>query len=120
MPRFGPHSRRGTHRRAVAVPRAASAGGGKFGGSTMLRLDLAGDTFAASHASRRVITARINVANHGERASIVDDVSLLRRPERDGGISLAAGPECASRGDAPRPSHRRLRHDRFALGCRPP
>ena len=94
----------GAHLRTVALPRDANASGDIFGGWTLSQMDLAGGTFAAAYASKRVVTVRIDAVEFLKPVSIGDDVSVFCALEHEGDTSIAVRIEVWARdrtGDAP-------------------
>lgn len=94
----------GAHLRTVALPRDANASGDIFGGWTLSQMDLAGGTFAAAHAGKRVVTVRIDAVEFLDPVSVGDDVSVFCALEDEGDTSVAVKIEVWARvrtGDAP-------------------
>ena len=94
----------GAHLRTVALPRDANASGDIFGGWTLSQMDLAGGTYAAAHASSRVVTVRIDAVEFLKPVSVGDDVSVFCALENESDTSIAVRIEVSARvrtGDAP-------------------
>ncbi len=83
----------GAHLRTVAMPRDANASGDIFGGWTVSQMDLAGGTFAAGHAAKRVVTVRIEAVEFLKPVSVGDDVSVFCKLEREGDTSVTVALE---------------------------
>ena len=94
----------GAHLRTVAMPRDANASGDIFGGWTLSQMDLAGGTFAVSHAGKRVVTVRIEAVEFLQPVSVGDDVSVFCWLEEEGNTSVKVKIETwarSRRGKAP-------------------
>ena len=87
----------GPHMRTVAMPRDTNASGAIFGGWTLSQMDLAGGTFAAQHAKRRVATVSIDAMRFLRPVAVGDEVSCYCSLEREGETSVAVKIETWSR-----------------------
>ena len=79
----------GPHLRTVAMPRDTNAAGAIFGGWTVSQMDLAGGTFVAQRAHRRVVTVSIDAMRFLRPIAVGDEVSCYCSLQEEGETSLA-------------------------------
>lgn len=71
------------------MPRDTNPSGAIFGGWTMSQMDLAGATFAAERAERRVATVSVDAMQFLRPITVGDEVSCYCSLERSGESSIS-------------------------------